>query len=111
MGPADRNRKTIRIFNARTGLIDDVLPVVRSDEEWRSLLTPEQYEVARKKGTEYAFTGKYHACKEPGYTSAPAVVRISSIRPPSSTPVPDGQVFSPRFPNSTSACTAIFPAE
>jgi peptide-methionine (R)-S-oxide reductase len=66
MGPATRNSETIRIFNARTGLTEEVLPVIRSDEEWRSLLTPEQYEVARKKGTEYAFTGKYHACKEPG---------------------------------------------
>lgn len=32
----------------------------KSDEEWRKQLTPEQYEVARKKGTERAFTGKYH---------------------------------------------------
>jgi len=30
-----------------------------SDEEWRARLTPEQYRVVRKKGTEPAFTGKY----------------------------------------------------
>lgn len=33
--------------------------VVKDDEEWRKELTPQQYEVARKKGTERAFTGEY----------------------------------------------------
>lgn len=31
--------------------------VVRTDEEWRALLTPEQYRVLRKEGTEPAFSG------------------------------------------------------
>lgn len=31
----------------------------RSDEEWRGILTPDQYRILREKGTERAFTGKY----------------------------------------------------
>ena len=33
--------------------------VTKSDAEWKKELTPEQFEIARKKGTERAFTGKY----------------------------------------------------
>ncbi|HSV75023.1 MAG TPA: peptide-methionine (R)-S-oxide reductase MsrB [Chthonomonadales bacterium] len=40
--------------------------VVRTEEEWKRLLTPEQYEVLRRKGTERAFTGQYWSHKEEG---------------------------------------------
>lgn len=40
--------------------------VTRSDQEWREQLTPEQYQVARGKGTERAFSGKYNDNKEGG---------------------------------------------
>ena len=41
-------------------------PPNKSDEEWKKELTPEQFAVCRQKGTERAFTGEYHDCKEPG---------------------------------------------
>jgi peptide-methionine (R)-S-oxide reductase len=40
--------------------------VIKSDEEWKKQLTPEQYLVTRKHGTERAFSGAYHAAKDPG---------------------------------------------
>ena len=55
--------------------------VLKSPEEWRSLLTPEQYQVCRLKGTEAAFSGLYYdhhraglyccvCCDEPLFSSA-----------------------------------------
>jgi len=43
--------------------------VVKTDAEWREQLTPEQYAVARKHGTEQAFTGPNWDQKKPGLYS------------------------------------------
>ena len=40
--------------------------IVKSDAEWRRQLTPEQFRVARRSGTERAFAGAYWGSKDPG---------------------------------------------
>ncbi len=40
--------------------------IEKSDEQWREELSPEQYEVLRRKGTEPPFTGRYVHTKEDG---------------------------------------------
>ena len=40
--------------------------VVKTDAEWRALLTPEQYRVTRRQGTERACSGPYYDNHEPG---------------------------------------------
>ena len=40
--------------------------LVKTEDEWRDELSPEQYEVLRRKGTERAFTGRYWNVKDKG---------------------------------------------
>ena len=40
--------------------------IVKSDAEWRRLLSPEAYDITRRKGTERPFTGRYHDAKDAG---------------------------------------------
>ena len=43
----------------------------KSEAEWQKQLSPEQFYITRKAGTEPAFTGKYYKTKDPGmYTCA-----------------------------------------
>jgi peptide-methionine (R)-S-oxide reductase len=38
----------------------------KSDKDWKKILTPEQFEICRNKGTESPFSGKFNDCKEKG---------------------------------------------
>ena len=40
--------------------------IKKTEQEWQEQLSPEQFQVTRKKGTERAFTGQYHDSKEKG---------------------------------------------
>ncbi len=44
----------------------DTNKVVKTDEEWKNILSKEQFEVLRNKGTERPFTGKYYLHTEKG---------------------------------------------
>ncbi len=68
-GPATASPPvTVRLLDDQGGLTEPVsVPrVVRTDEQWRARLTPEQFEIARARGTERAFCGLYFDQHEPG---------------------------------------------
>ena len=46
--------------------MDAMAKITKTDAEWKAMLTPQQYNVTRRHGTERAFTGDYYDCKDPG---------------------------------------------
>ena len=56
---AEKKGNTVNVANG-------IEKVVKTDEEWKKVLTPEQYNVLRKQGTERAFTGEYNDHKGKG---------------------------------------------
>jgi peptide-methionine (R)-S-oxide reductase len=71
-------RRTFAAMSTHTGPMPDTKPdgtpyaVVKSDEQWRAELTPEEYAVLRQAGTERAFVGEYTDTKTRGTYSCRA---------------------------------------
>ncbi len=51
---------------ASTGNLTPDKRVEKTDEEWKKILTPDEFDILRKKGTERAFSGEYCEAHEPG---------------------------------------------
>jgi peptide-methionine (R)-S-oxide reductase len=56
----------IRVYSAEKGNYVMSDEVVKTKEEWKKILTPEQFHVLREKGTERPFTGKYATSHDHG---------------------------------------------
>jgi peptide-methionine (R)-S-oxide reductase len=56
----------VRIFDSRKDRVVEVEEVFKTDDEWRRELTPEQYEITTRQGTERPFTCTFDEHKEPG---------------------------------------------
>jgi peptide-methionine (R)-S-oxide reductase len=61
-GMSQENMHSENPYYSRT----DKSKIKVSDKEWKKILPPELYAVAREQGTEYAFTGKYWNSEEKG---------------------------------------------
>jgi peptide-methionine (R)-S-oxide reductase len=65
-GGKTMEKKPIKIYStAQQGYVMTE-KVIKTEKEWQSQLTPEQFRITRKKGTERAFTGKYANHNEKG---------------------------------------------
>lgn len=65
IAPVGKSQK-VAIFDSAAGKVIEVDKITKSNEEWRKILTPLQFYITRKKGTEPPFTGKYDHFHETG---------------------------------------------
>lgn len=61
----------VKIYSVALDTMHEVEEISKSESEWKAVLDPLTYRVARRKDTEPPFTGIYHDCHKPGiYTCA-----------------------------------------
>ncbi len=91
-GAAMTTSGKIKVYSAEQGDFILVDKVHRSKEEWKQLLTSEQYHVLREAGTERAFTGKLLKTNNMGSTAVPPAATISTFLTANLIREPAGQV-------------------
>jgi peptide-methionine (R)-S-oxide reductase len=57
---------TIQVYDVKQNKVLEVGRIKKSDAEWKKLLTPEQYEISTRKGTETPGTCQHNQVHEPG---------------------------------------------
>ena len=70
--------------------------VTKTDAEWHAQLSPEEYYVTREKGTERAFSGKYHNATDPGTYSCVCCDQDLFDSMKNLSPAPVGPAFGSR---------------
>ena len=66
MSKSDSTAQKIQILDSNKGKIVTVDKIVKTRDEWKKTLTPQQYHVTAEKGTELPFTCTYDDITEPG---------------------------------------------
>lgn len=85
-------------------------PVAKSDAEWRAELSPEEYTMLRKEGTENPGTGEYfNFLPKDGYCTAPRRPRAARWRPSAPTSAPCASNAILRSTESAAICLACSP--
>jgi methionine-R-sulfoxide reductase len=62
----DAQAQQINAIKTKAAAMDTIKKINRTEEEWKKILTPEQYHVLREKGTDAPFTGKLTLNKDKG---------------------------------------------
>lgn len=60
---AIKDIEKISLYSARTGKLEEMEKVVKTEDEWKKILTLDEFKVTQKRGTEPAFQNQYHDFK------------------------------------------------